>query len=337
VIDTPAAGADSAVPAFPALDRRRAKRRAAWRRRGLVLAFMSPWLVGFCVFIGYPLVYSAYLSFHAYDLLSPPRWVGLANYRYMLSDDPEISTAIKNTLWLMGIAVPLQVLFAFGIALMLTRARTGAGVFRTIFYLPALAPPVAATLGFVYLLNPATGPVNIGLDKVGIEGPLWFNAPEWSKPALTLLAMWGVGNVMIIFLASILDVPRHLHESAQLDGASAFQRLRLVTLPTISPVILFAVVIGVIQALQYFTQAYVAASIAAGQASQAGTTSTLEQGYPEGSTLFYPVLLYYHGFRFFNMGYASAMAMVLLAAALAVTLLIVRNSRRWVHYSGAAR
>lgn len=337
MIDTPAAGAESAVPAFPALDRRRAKRRAAWRRRGLVLAFMSPWLVGFCVFIGYPLVYSAYLSFHSYDLLSPPRWVGLSNYRYMLNDDPEISIAIKNTLWLIGIAVPLQVLFAFGIAQMLTRARTGAGVFRTIFYLPALAPPVAATLGFVYLLNPATGPVNIGLDKVGIEGPLWFNAPEWSKPSLTLLAMWGVGNIMIIFLAAILDVPRHLHESAQLDGASAFQRLRWVTLPTISPVILFAVVLGVIQALQYFTQAYVAASIAAGQASQAGTTSTLEQGYPEGSTLFYPVLLYYHGFRFFNMGYASAMAMVLLAAAFAVTLLIVRNSRRWVHYSGAAR
>ncbi len=132
--------------------------------------------------------------------------------------------------------------------------------------------------------------------------------------------MWGVGNIMIIFLAAILDVPKHLHESAELDGANAFQRLRWVTLPTISPVILFAVVLGVIQALQYFTQAYVAASIAAGQASQAGTVSTLEQGYPEGSTLFYPVLLYYHGFRFFNMGYASAMAMLLLAVAFAVTL-----------------
>ena len=178
--------------------------------------------------------------------------------------------------------MPLQVLFAFGIALMLTRARTGASIFRTIFYLPALAPPVAATLGFVYLLNPATGPVNIGLEKLGIEGPLWFNAPEWSKPSLTLLAMWGVGNIMVIFLAAILDVPKHLHESAGLDGANAFQRLRWVTLPTISPVILFAVVLGVIQALQYFTQAYVAASIAAGQASQAGTVSTLEQGYPGG-------------------------------------------------------
>jgi multiple sugar transport system permease protein len=298
---------------------------------------MSPWLVGFCVFIGYPLVYSAYLSLHSYDLLSPPRWVGLANYRFLFKEDPEVGTAVRNTLWLIVIAVPLQVLFAFGIAVMVTRAKRGAGLFRTVFYLPALAPPVAAALGFVYLLNPATGPVNIVLDKLGIEGPLWFNDPGWSKPSLTLLAMWGVGTIFVIFLAAILDVPKHLHESAELDGAGAFRRLRYVTLPTISPVILFAVVLGVIQALQYFTQAYVAAAIAAGQASQAGTVSTLEQGYPEGSTLFYPILLYYHGFRFFNMGYASAMAMLLLAVAFAVTLLIVRNSRRWVHYSGAVR
>jgi multiple sugar transport system permease protein len=298
---------------------------------------MSPWLVGFCVFIGYPLVYSAYLSLHSYDLLNPPRWVGLANYRYLFTQDPEVGTAVRNTLWLIVIAVPLQVMFAFGIAVMVTRAKRGAGLFRTVFYLPALAPPVAAALGFVYLLNPATGPVNIVLGKLGIEGPLWFNDPGWSKPSLTLLGMWGIGTIFVIFLAAILDVPRHLHESAELDGAGAFRRLRYVTLPTISPVILFAVVLGVIQALQYFTQAYVASSIAAGQASQAGTVSTLEQGYPEGSTLFYPILLYYHGFRFFNMGYASAMAMLLLGVAFAVTLIIVRNSRRWVHYSGAVR
>jgi multiple sugar transport system permease protein len=142
---------------------------------------------------------------------------------------------------------------------------------------------------------------------------------------------------MIIFLAAILDVPRHLDESAQLDGAGFVQRIRYVMLPTISPVILFSVVLGVIQALQYFTEAYVAGNVAAGQASQAGSVSTLELGYPEGSTLFYPVLLYYHGFRFFDMGYASAMAMLLLAVAFLITLVIIRNSRRWVHYAGAAR
>jgi multiple sugar transport system permease protein len=333
---TPVAEADT-TPVASATARRRARRRAAWRRRGTVLAFMSPWLVGFCVFIAYPLVYSAYLSLHSYDLLSPPRWVGLANYRYLFKDDPEVGTAVRNTLWLIVIAVPLQVLFAFGIAVMVTRAKRGVGLFRTVFYLPALAPPVAAALGFVYLLNPATGPVNVVLDKLGIEGPLWFNDPGWSKPSLTLLAMWGVGTIFVIFLAAILDVPRHLHESAELDGAGAFRRLRYVTLPTISPVILFAVVLGVIQALQYFTQAYVAAAIAAGQASQAGTVSTLEQGYPEGSTLFYPILLYYHGFKYFSMGYASAMAVLLLAVAFAFTAIVIRQSRRWVHYQGAVR
>jgi multiple sugar transport system permease protein len=337
VSHSPAAGAAHAAPALPALDRRRAKRRTAWRRRGVVALFLSPWLAGFSVFFGYPLVMSAYLSFTSYDLLNPPRWVGLANYRYLFGEDEQIWSAVYNTLWIIAVGVPLQVLFAFGIAMMLTRARAGVGVFRTVFYLPALVPPVAATLGFVYLLNPATGPVNVVLRWLGVEGPLWFNDPGWSKPSLVMLGLWGIGNTMVIFLAAVLDVPRHLYESAELDGAGPIQRLRWVTLPSISPVILFAVVLGVIQGLQYFTQAYVAYTVAAGQASQAGGTSTLELGYPEGSTLVYPILLYYHGFRFFNMGYASAMAVLLLAVAFAITLLIIRNSRRWVHYQGAVR
>jgi multiple sugar transport system permease protein len=293
--------------------------------------------VGFSVFFGYPLVMSAYLSFTTYDLLGSPQWVGLGNYRYLFREDPEIWTAVRNTLWLVAVLVPLQVLFAFGVATMLARAKTGVGLFRTVFYLPALVPPVAATLGFVYILNPATGPVNTILDKLGIEGPLWFNDPAWSKPSLTLLGIWGIGNTMVIFLAAILDVPRHLAESAELDGAGPFRRMRWVTLPTISPVILFSVVIGVIAAMQYFTQAYVAAAVAAGQASQAGSVSTLELGYPEGSTMFYPILLYYNGFRFFQMGYASAMAMLMLGVAFGLTLLILGQSRRWVHYQGAAR
>jgi multiple sugar transport system permease protein len=333
---SPVAEAGASAPAARAVDRRRAKRRAAWRRRRLVLLFMSPWIVGFTVFFGYPLVTSVYLSFTHYDLLSPPRWVGLDNYRYMFGSDPQVWPAIKNTLWFIAVAVPLQVLFSFGVALMLARAKRGAGFFRTVFYLPALAPPVAATLGFVYLLNPETGPVNILLGHLGIEGPLWFHSPSWSKPSLVLLALWGIGNTMVIFLAAILDVPKHLYESANLDGAGPFQRLRWVTLPSVSPVILFAVVIGAIQGLQYFTQAYVAANIAAGQASQAGSNE-ITVGYPENSTLFYPVLLYEHGFKFFNMGYASAIAIVLLGVAFAVTLLIVVNSRRWVHYQGAPR
>jgi len=298
---------------------------------------MSPWLVGFSVFFGYPLVMSVYLSFTHYDLLSSPKWIGLANYKYLFRDDPQVGQAVKNTIWIIVVMVPLQVLFAFGVAMMLARAKRGGGFFRTVFYLPALAPPVAATLAFVYILNPATGPVNIILSHLGIEGPLWFQSPGWSKPSLVLLGLWGVGNVMIIFLAAVLDVPQHLYESAELDGAGPLQRMRWVTLPTISPVILFSVVIGVIAGMQYFTQAYVASNVASGQASQAGDQTVNNLGYPEGSTLFYPVFLYQHGFREFNMGYASALSVLLLVVAFSVTLFIIVNSRRWVHYAGAVK
>jgi multiple sugar transport system permease protein len=298
-----------------------------------VFVLMSPWIVGFSVFFGYPLVMSAYLSFTHYDLLSPPRWIGWSNYHYLLFVDPFTWTAVKNTLWFIAVAVPAQVLFALGIAMMLARARAGVGLFRTIFYLPALAPPVAATLGFVYILNPSNGPVNVILGHLGIHGPLWFNSPAWSKPSLVILTVWGVGNIMVIFLAAVLDVPRQLYESAELDGAGWFQRFRWVTLPTISPVILFSVVLGVIQGLQYFTQAYVAAGVAQGQATQAADVTAANLGYPLDSTLFYPVLLYRNGFTDFRMGYASAMAILLLLVAFSVTLLILWNARRWVHYA----
>jgi multiple sugar transport system permease protein len=331
VTSAPAAGA---LAATAARDRRRAKRDATWRRRGLVLGLMTPWIVGFSTFFAYPLAMSAYLSLNHYDLLSAPRWVGLANYRFLFENDQLVWPAVKNTLWLMIFYVPAQVLFAFGIALLLTRARRGVGLFRTVFYLPALVPTVAGTLGFVYLLNPATGPVNIALHHLGIEGPLWFHSPSWSKPSLTLLGLWAVGNMMIIFLAALVDVPTQLHESAELDGAGPLQRLRWVTLPSISPVILFSLVIGVIDSLQYFTQAYVAASIAVGQSA---SQSAENLGYPEQSTLFYPVLLYQQGFRYFNMGYASAMAMLMLGVALGVTLLILRSSRLWVFYAGTRK
>ena len=325
----------SAVAA-PAPARAAARRKAAWRRRRLVLGLMSPWLIGFTAFFGYPLAASVYLSFTHYDLLNAPRWVGTANYAFMLHHDPQVWQAVRNTLWLMVFAVPLQVLFAFGVAAMITRARAGVGFFRTVFYLPTLAPPVAATLGFTYILNPATGPINTLLGDLGITGPLWFESPSWAKPSLVLLGMWGIGNTMIVFLAALLDVPRHLYESAELDGAGAWRRLRYVTLPSVSPVLLFAVVIGVIDALQYFTQAYVASGIVGGGAGNAADPAN-RLGYPEGSTLFYPILLYQQGFRFFNMGYASAMAIVLLAVAFLVTLLILRNTRRWVHYQVGVR
>jgi multiple sugar transport system permease protein len=315
----------------PEVDVRRARRRADRKRRLTVLAFMSPWAVGFSVFFGYPLVTTAYLSFTHYDLLSSPHWIGLANYRFMMRD-PNFWPGVRNSLWMIAVAVPLTVVFAFCVALTVSKAKRGAGFLRTVFYLPTLAPPVAATLGFLYLFNPRTGPVDRILGWLHLPQPLWFDAPHLAKPSLTLLGMWGVGSIMIIFLASLLDVPRQLYEAAELDGANAWQRLLHVTLPAISPVILFAVVTGVIDGLQYFTQGYVAGTVAGG--SDAGVGSGTSLGYPEGSTLFYPVWLYQQGFQYFHMGYAAAMAVALFVIALAVTAVLLRTARHWVHADG---
>jgi multiple sugar transport system permease protein len=333
---TPAGRRDAAPTASSsaaALGRRRARRRAAWRRRLTVLSLLAPWLVGLGLFFGYPLVSTAYLSFTHYDLLSAARWIGLGNYRYM-GRDPYFWPAVRNSLWMICIATPLTIVFAFCVAQVLTKIRRGAGVFRTVFYLPTLVPPVAATLGFLMLLRPS-GAVDRLLGWLQLPQPLWFDDPRYSKPALTLLGMWGIGSIMIIFLASLLDVPADLYEAAEIDGANAWHKMRYVTLPTISPVILFAVVTGVIDALQYFTQGYVASIVAGGQEAGAGAGASL--GYPLTSTLFFPYWLYQQGFQYFNMGYAAAMSVVLFGAALVVVLILLATSKRWVHTAGGFR
>jgi multiple sugar transport system permease protein len=233
---------------------------------------------------------------------------------------------VKNTLWLVAVMVPARILMALGTGLLLRHIRRGGGVFRTIFYLPALIPPVTGTIIFVQLLKPGIGPVNTLLAKFGIEGPLWFNSPTWSKPSLVLLSLWAIGDLMIIFLAALLDVPGEQHEAAQLDGAGPWQRFRYVTLPWISPVIVFAAITGVINTLQYFTQAAVAASVAYGQATTGGGISSTF-GYPEGSTFTYPLWLYVVGFRYDLLGYANALAVVLFVVAFLATVVMLRRSR----------
>jgi len=294
-------------------------------RRLTPWTFLAPALIGIVVFFVYPLLSAVYFSFTKFDLLTVPRWVGMANYRRM-GGDPYLLQSIRNTLWMVAVFVPVRIISAIGLAVLLTQLRRGAGFFRTIFYLPALAPPVAATIAFVYLLKPGTGPVNTFLGHLGIEGPLWFNSPEWSKPSLVLLGLWGIGDLMIIFLAAVLGVPATLYEAAALDGANAWHRFRYVTLPTIQPVILFAAITGVIYTLQYFDQAAVAGSIASGQAvTGAGISQGF--GYPEGSTFTYPLWLYTVGFRYNALGYANAMAIALFVVALAVTVLLLRRAK----------
>ena len=295
------------------------------RRSLTAWSFLAPALIGIAVFFLYPLLSAVYFSFTKFDLLTVPEWVGLANYRRM-AEDPLLLQSIRNTLWMVVVFVPVRIVSAIGLAMLLTQLRRGAGFFRTVFYLPALAPPVAATIAFVYLLKPGTGPVNAFLAKIGIEGPLWFNSPDWSKPSLVLLGLWGIGDLMIIFLAAVLGVPASLYEAAALDGANAWHRFRYVTLPTIRPVILFAAVTGVIYTLQYFDQAAVAGSIASGQAVTGGGISS-SFGFPEGSTFTYPLWLYTVGFRYNALGYANALAVALFVVAFAVTVFLLRRSK----------
>jgi multiple sugar transport system permease protein len=183
---------------------------AAKRRRSALrtLAFMAPWLVGFAVFFAYPLVSTVYFSFMHYDGFRPPEWTGARNWVYVFEHYPLFWPALRNTLWLVVIMVSLRVLFGLGVGLLITRIKTATGAFRTLFYLPYLAPPVAATMAFAFLLNPGTGPVNSLLEKAGLPAPGWFGDPAWSKPALTLLALWGIGDLMVIFMAALLDVRR---------------------------------------------------------------------------------------------------------------------------------
>ncbi|MEV7276100.1 sugar ABC transporter permease [Streptomyces sp. NPDC093111] len=298
--------------------------RARRRRSALrTAAFMSPWLIGFGVFFAYPMVSTVYFSFMHYDGFGAPSFNGLDNWTYIFRDYPMFWPALRNTLWLVVVMVACRVVFGLGVGLLITKIKTGAGVFRTLFYLPYLAPPVAATLAFVFLLNPGTGPVNSLLDGVGVTGPGWFTDAAWSKPALTMLAVWGVGDLMVIFMAALLDVPKEQYEAAELDGASALQRFRFVTLPNISPIVMFAVVTGVIQAMQYYTQPLVAGKVASGVIG--GSGQPFEPGYPDKSTLTLPQLVYNLGFQRFDYGAACAIALVLFALAMLFTGLLMRR------------
>ncbi|MFC8076293.1 carbohydrate ABC transporter permease [Streptomyces sp. NPDC057137] len=298
----------------------RSKRRRSALR---TVAFMSPWLIGFTVFFAYPLVSTVYFSFMKYDGFNSPVWNGLGNWSYVFSDYPMFWPSLRNTLWLVLVMVTCRVVFGLGVGMLITKIKTGTGVFRTLFYLPYLAPPVAATLAFVFLLNPGTGPVNTILGDLGLPTPGWFNDASWSKPALTALAVWGIGDLMVIFMAALLDVPKEQYEAAELDGTSAWQRFRFVTLPNISPIVLFAVVTGVIQAMQYYTQPLVAGKVASGVIG--GSGQQFEPGYPDKSTLTLPQLVYNLGFQRFDYGAACVVALVLFALAMVFTAFLMRR------------
>jgi multiple sugar transport system permease protein len=299
-------------------------------RRGLRtgLLFISPWLVGFLAFNLYPAVASLYYSFTNLKILQEPRWIGTTNYTTMFND-PLFWKSLSNTLYLTVIGVPLAIVVALGIALLLNRQGIrGIGVFRTIFYLPVVIPGVATAILWIFLLNPSNGLVNQFLGALGFKGPGWFFDPVWSKNGLILLTIWAAGDVVIIYLGALQGVSRALYEAAEVDGAGAWVKLRHVTIPMISPAILFNLITGAIGAFQYFTQAYVVSG-----GVERGNDSSI--GGVQNSLLMYGLNLYNFGFRYFQMGYASALAWVLLVTILIATLVLLRVSRGRVYYESA--
>jgi multiple sugar transport system permease protein len=288
------------------------------------LAFLSPWLLGTGLFFLYPLAITVYLSFTKYDGFVAPIWNGLDNWKFVFHDYPFFWPAMRNTLWFVGVLVTLRIIAGLVLGLLVVHVKLGSSTLRTIFYAPFLAPPVAGTLAFVFLLNPGTGPVNTILGHLGLSAPSWFNDPTWSKPALTLLALWGVGDLMVIFMAALLDVPRELYEAASLDGAGAVHRFRHVTLPHLRPILLFAVITGVIATMQYYTEPIVAGQVASGQI--AGSGNQFEPGYPNGSTLTLPQLVYNLGFQRFDIGAACVIALVLFVLSMVFAAFLMRRS-----------
>ena len=306
--------------------------RGSARKRLTVLAFMSPWIIGFLLLILYPMFASLYFSFTKYSLLNQPTWVGSQNYAFMFTKDPFFWLAFRNTIWIIAIGVPLRIVFGIFTAWLLTLPRSGSRLYRTIYFLPTMAPPAAAALAFVLVFNPTYGPINQILKGLGMhDPPLWFYGPGSSKWGLVILGLWGVGDAMIIFLAGLLDVPRQLYEAADIEGANGRQKFRFVTLPMISPVIFFSLVIGVIYGFQLFTQAYIASTATSGSSV---TDTAANLGAPQGSMLFYSIYLFQKGFQDFQMGYASAMAWVLFVITMVCTVVLIKGSRRWVHYQG---
>jgi len=293
-----------------------ARREALW-----AYAFITPWVIGFLVFTVGPMLASLYFSLTDYDIVSAPRWVGLRNYVNMFHDNlfwHSLSVTFRYAV----IALPLGLITSYLMAVLLNQKVRGINIWRTVYFLPSVVAGVAVALLWGRIFDPKFGILNPFLEKFGINGPGWLSDPQWAVPALVIMGLWSVGGNIIIYLAGLQGVPTDLYDAAKVDGATAWQRFRYVTLPMTTPVIFYNLILGLIGTFQYFTEVYVL---------------TNGSGEPARSTLFYNLYLYQNAFRYFHMGYASTMAWVLFVIVLAFTLLIFRSSDAWVYYEGQLR
>ena len=291
-------------------------------RRSLLtgLAFVSPWIAGYLAFTVYPILASAYYSLTRYDVLRPPRFVGLENYMLIFTKDEIFRTVVNNTLYMVVLGVPAGLAAAFLLASLLNNEMKARSVFRLIFFVPAIVPQVVSAEVWRWVYNTNWGVINSVLKALGRPVIPFLSSQTLAKPSLILIGCWAAGGSMVIFLAALQDVPRPLYDAAMVDGASAFQRFRHVTIPMCTPAILFVMLTGMIGAFQQFGLAWL-----------------LTQGGPNQATEFYSINLYRNAFVYFKMGYASALAWILFVIIVIFTILTFRSSARWVYYGGEAR
>ncbi len=285
--------------------------------------FISPWIVGFFIFTGGPMIASLFFSFNEYNIIDAPTWVGIANYIKLFAKDPLFWHSLKRTLYFASLALPLGLLFGLFLAILLNQEIPGVNVWRTVYFLPSVIAGVAVALLWMRIFNPKIGILNPFLMKLGVvHPPGWLSDPDWAIPSLVIMSLWGVGGSMIIYLAGLQGIPTALYEAARIDGAGTWARFWNVTLPMMTPVIFYNLVMGLIGSFQYFTEVYVASN---------------GEGGPLRSTLVYNLYLYQNAFKYFEMGYASALAWILLLITLLATLLVFRSSPFWVYYEGEVK
>lgn len=276
---------------------------------------ISPWIIGFLIFIAGPIFASLFFSFCNYDVVTSPDWVGIQNYKRLFSD-PLFWQSLKVTSYYSLVSVPLGIALSLIIAILLNQNIRGLAWFRTIYYMPSVISGVAVSLLWMWIFNPEFGILNFLLWKLfHIQGPAWLMSEEWVIPALIIMSLWGIGGDIVIYLAGLQGIPTELYEAAEIDGANSFNKFLNITIPMMSPVLLFTLIMGILNSFQVFTQAYV-----------------MTGGGPHYASLFYVLYIYQNAFQFFSMGYASALSWILFLIMLVLTALIFKSSPLWVYY-----
>lgn len=298
-----------------------AQRGLTWRRQEALFGYIciAPFLLGLLFFTAGPMLYSVYLALSEYDTTAAPHFVGLGNF-IELTRDRLFWQSLRVTTAYTVFVVPLGIAVGFSLALLLNQGVTGIGIWRTIYYMPSVVSGVAVSMMWVWLLNPDFGFVNRGLALVGVTGPGWLTDPDWALWTLIIMSVWGAGGSMVIYLAGLQGIPQHLYEAASIDGANAFEKVRFITLPLITPVLFLQLILGIIGTFQVFTNSFI-----------------MTGGGPANATLFYVLYLFKRGFERFELGYAAAMAWVLFSVVMILTLIVFKSSDRWVYYEGEIR